>query len=89
MNQCICNLSWIMDPTPLFGYGDAMFGYVGPAGIGALGVLAILIVVLLVGAVGLLLYPIRLVMRRRSVANQPSDYSAQDMVSPPSFDESS
>ena len=39
--------------------------YVGPAGIGFLGVLLAVVVVVLLGLVGLLLYPIRLMLRRR------------------------
>lgn len=40
-------------------------GYVGPAGIGTIGVFVVVVLVLLIGVVGLLLHPIRLVLRRR------------------------
>lgn len=59
---------------PIISSPLALLGYVGPPGIGALGMVLILAVVLLLGLVGLLLYPVRLLLRllRGSAEEEPA-----------------
>jgi Tfp pilus assembly protein PilV len=45
-------------------------GYVGPAGIGLIGVLIAVVLVVLVGVLGLVLYPMRVMMRRKKLREQ-------------------
>lgn len=49
---------------------ELTLAYVGPAGIGTLGVLLVVVLVLLVGAVGLVLYPVRLLLSYRRSAQE-------------------
>jgi hypothetical protein len=70
-------------PAPL----EGVLGYVGPAGLGALGVLLLVVAVLLIGALGLVLHPIRLILRRRRRLREAQDTATNDAVSPQSLNE--
>jgi hypothetical protein len=74
----------VLVPDP----SGVVFGYVGSAGIGALGVLLVVVAVLLIGAVGLVLHPIRVLLRRRRRLRQEQGYSSQDTVSVQPLEES-
>ena len=64
----------------------AALAYVGPAGIGALGVLLIVVIVLLIGAVGLVLYPLRLLLSRRRRLRQEAENASLSPAKNPSVD---
>lgn len=46
------------------------YGYVGPAGIGSVGILLVVVAVLLIGFLGLILQPVRILLRRRRLKKE-------------------
>ena len=84
MNALVCGvaqsvlvISGIVSPPQGFA-----LGYVGPAGVGALGVLLVVALVLVIGAVGLVLHPVRLILRHRRRLRQEQDEASHESVSP-------
>ncbi len=69
------------------GTGNGLLAYVGPAGIGALGVLFVVVAVVLIGAVGLVLHPVRLILRRRRRLREEQQGAKTEAVSPQSLEE--
>lgn len=66
----------------------ALLAYVGPAGLGAVGVLLLVVAVLAIGALGLVLHPVRLYLRRRRRLREERDRPLEAAASPSSLNES-
>ena len=58
-----------------------VFGYFGPGGVGALGLLVVVALVLVIGAVGLVLHPIRLILRHRRRLREGESEDSRGSVS--------
>lgn len=86
MNSAMHGWTLLIAPALAPAHIDGLFGYVGPAGIGALGVLLVVLAVLLIGALGLVLHPIRLILRRRRLRREQNN-ATHDAASPQRLEE--
>ena len=78
---CSCPLSDLILVGAESSETGLMLAYVGPAGIGALGILLAVGAVVLIGAVGLVLHPIRLLLRYRRQKQQKEGIGAPEVTS--------
>ncbi|MBF0370651.1 MAG: hypothetical protein HQL52_14460 [Magnetococcales bacterium] len=79
--QLTAKLVLLMGGVACFTWASPAYAYVGPgAGLGMVGSLVAVVVAVVLGVVGFVLYPIRLIMKKRKQAseNQAKEASAVD-----------